>query len=157
MPSQEQRITRPFAQEIDDLIQSGADFNSCVPEDLMSKSLYAIFTAPEADAHRQNMSFLKFLVEAQRLSFSGPSGDELHRAPLISPFSIALIDGIPVLIGIVEGHPNLRAGARVRTSALFQLCVDAGWARTWNRFYRLGRFDPGFFINCVSERTLSLS
>ena len=43
------------------------------------------------------------------------------------------------LIGIVGRHPHPRDQRTIRTSPLCLIDQEAGWARTWSRFYALGR------------------
>ena len=67
-----------------------------------------------------------------------PTAADLADAPIIDHWSLALRPE-PSLVGVVSGHPSigqLRPGA---TSSLFAFAPDLGWARTWNRYYRLGR------------------
>jgi len=47
----------------------------------------------------------------------------------------------PALAGATTGHPLLGDCPIIRTSELFAIDADRGWARTYSRFYRLGR--PG--------------
>jgi len=43
------------------------------------------------------------------------------------------------LIGVVGGHPLLRDRRAIMTSPWFLIDREGGWARTWLRFYALGR------------------
>lgn len=68
----------------------------------------------------------------------GPSSEELNRAPLLDSWAVADRAGLPVLTGIVTGHPRLPAHSWVRTSPLVWLAEDRTAARTSSRWYRLG-------------------
>ncbi|WP_306440367.1 DUF6634 family protein [Rhizobium sp. 18055] len=46
---------------------------------------------------------------------------------------------VPCLIGRTIGHPNISDGQPMFSTELFYLDVDAGYARTFSRWYRLGR------------------
>ncbi|KAB1070033.1 DUF6634 family protein [Methylobacterium planeticum] len=70
---------------------------------------------------------------------AGPDRYELEAAPLLSDWRRSLMPSVePVLIGAVEGHPRLSGRRHVATSRLLALDPQAGWARTLNRWYRLG-------------------
>ncbi len=86
--------------------------------------------------------FLDFL---ERLSTTSPSPTELSTAPLLEGWCAASIDPTPRLFGRVTGHPRIREHARTYTSPYFQVNPGQGWARTWSRYYRLGRYDRYFF------------
>ncbi len=68
-----------------------------------------------------------------------PSEDDLNSAPMLEDWALSLRSA-PCLIGRPSGHPYLR-GPRPVTSYLFVHAPELGWARTWSRYYRLGR--PG--------------
>ena len=63
-------------------------------------------------------------------------------------------DSCPRLYGRVTGHPRLREGARIYTSPYFQVDPEAGWARTWSRIYKLGRYDRRFLAEMVMDRVV---
>jgi hypothetical protein len=87
---------------------------------------------PESDLIRA------FLDHAAALSNNKPAPEDIQTAPCLEDWC-AIHDGDTViLIGIVTGHPALRHRARTRTSLVFQVHPELGWARTWNRYYRLG-------------------
>lgn len=47
---------------------------------------------------------------------------------------------VPCLVGFSSGHPELLGSKRnIRTSDVWILTEDKGWARTLSRWYRLGR------------------
>ncbi len=73
-----------------------------------------------------------------RLAADGrPSASDLVDVPIIDMWRPARRFA-PALIGLVAGHPILRSSKPKMTSELFALDTDAGWARTWSRWYRLG-------------------
>jgi len=87
-----------------------------------------------------------------------PTKEELLGAPLIDHWCALrsnLVAGIhPCLIGYVTGHPRLRNGARTITSTLIRVEPAVGWARTWNRLYRLGPGGDAIFHDLVRGRKL---
>ena len=92
--------------------------------------------ADPADLVRQARDFAEAIDRI--VTSGGPSADDLARAPVLDWWRPATRTA-PALIGLVAGHPRLRAGATTMTSDLFAIDADAGWARTWSRVYRLGR------------------
>lgn len=81
---------------------------------------------------------------------SGPTHEDLATAPTLSPWHpILTLEAEPLLWGHVNGHPIL--GARwITTARLIALDPNGQWARTFSRWYQLGRTiaqpaaDPGF-------------
>jgi hypothetical protein len=76
-----------------------------------------------------------------------PAADDLAAAPLLDDWYFALYPGSVdlCLCGRVNGHPSLSNGM-ITTSPLVTIRIEDGWARTFSRFYRLGRCDrPGAF------------
>ncbi|MFC3692652.1 DUF6634 family protein [Chenggangzhangella methanolivorans] len=67
------------------------------------------------------------------------SHEALAAAPLLERWFVDRSLGKPCLVGFVSGHPEIVDGRCVRTSLLLRIAPEAGWARTRNRFYRLGR------------------
>jgi hypothetical protein len=67
-----------------------------------------------------------------------PTDADLAGAPIIDLWKPAMRAG-NALIGMVTGHPIIGDGRVTITSDLFAIDEHAGWARTWSRFYRLGR------------------
>jgi hypothetical protein len=67
-----------------------------------------------------------------------PSAAEMARAPVIDfyQFGVRATTG---LAGVVSRHPHRPDGRLTMTSELFVIDAAAGWARTWSRFYALGR------------------
>ncbi|MCW3477547.1 DUF6634 family protein [Limobrevibacterium gyesilva] len=66
-----------------------------------------------------------------------PSIAELARAPLLDPVGFGTRE-LPCLVGGNQGHPFL-TGPVIKTSDVWALSLDLGWARTLSRYYRLGR------------------
>lgn len=65
----------------------------------------------------------------------------LRDAPVLDAWRVVEIRRLPpkrVLVGVVTGHPDYPDGTLVATTGLALLEIDAGWARTTRRFYRLG-------------------
>ena len=62
--------------------------------------------------------------------------ENLEDAPLLDNYAITLRD-VPALKGRVVAHPVIGT-TTARTSAVFVMVPDLGWARTMSRFYRLG-------------------
>ncbi|OWY11368.1 hypothetical protein B6V74_05030 [Thioclava sp. F42-5] len=106
------------------------------------------------DGRFDSNSFLTWVVELSRLR---PSIADLETAPLLDPWCPIVEDDVPLLVGQVFGHPHLREGARVRTSPLMNLQPKSGWARSCNRFYRLGLYDPSFLKTLQKDGRLSTS
>jgi hypothetical protein len=71
----------------------------------------------------------------------GPDPPVLSAAPLLDLWQPVLSPQHELLLaGRCTGHPILGAAERwVVTSSLLGLAPDHSWARTFNRFYRLGR------------------
>ena len=63
---------------------------------------------------------------------------DLEGAPLLDDWMITDA-AAPALIGVVYGHPRLEDGHLCHTSALIAMSTTEMWARTLNRWYRLGR------------------
>lgn len=87
---------------------------------------------------------LESLVSALERFGNGelPTARELKDAPLISPFTMGTLH-LPCLVGGNINHP-VRTGPIIRTSELWVMAPQLGWARTYSRLYRLGeRWLPG--------------
>ncbi|MVA33950.1 DUF6634 family protein [Agrobacterium vitis] len=61
----------------------------------------------------------------------------LADAPTLSAHNLVL-GWSHALSGVVHGHPRLQDGNKIVTSQLFYLDPQQGFARTMNRWYRLG-------------------
>lgn len=62
---------------------------------------------------------------------------ELEAAPLLDPYCLDTCT-LPCLIGANQDHPVLK-GPVIRTTEVWALATELGWARTLSRLYRLGR------------------
>ena len=82
---------------------------------------------------------LESLVAAlDRIGSGGmPTAAELEAAPLLDPYCLDTCT-LPCLIGANQGHPVLK-GPIIRTTEVWALATELGWARTLSRLYRLGR------------------
>lgn len=77
--------------------------------------------------------------DIERLAAAGgPTAADLTRAPVIDLYRPAQRTAT-ALIGVVAGHPSVRNRHVTLTTEVFAIDSDAGWARTWSRFYALGR------------------
>jgi hypothetical protein len=79
-----------------------------------------------------------FLDHLDALSSGVPTTDELEKAPVLDRWCAIHDTDTVILIGYVTRHPYIRDQGRSRTSLVLQIQPENGWARTWNRFYRLG-------------------
>jgi hypothetical protein len=52
---------------------------------------------------------------------------------------VLLRRAVPCLVGTMSGHPTVGDGNAGATTELFVFDTEAGIARTFNRWYRLGR------------------
>jgi hypothetical protein len=67
-----------------------------------------------------------------------PTARELADAPTLDGWATALRP-VPCLVGLCTNHPDpLVRGPVIRTSPLWALAPELGWARTEARVYRLG-------------------
>lgn len=69
-----------------------------------------------------------------------PGPEDLKDAPLLEYWDLVK-RSVPCLEGQTTDHPIL-GGTTVRTSELWALAPQAGWARTYSRFYRIGGRRP---------------
>jgi hypothetical protein len=86
------------------------------------------------------------LSDLEHLGNGGvPTAAELAAAPLLDPWCLGTCT-LPCLprnalhcrVGANRGHPILK-GRFIRTTDVWALAPELGWARTLSRFYRLGR------------------
>lgn len=90
---------------------------------------------PSIDEHAPILGVLEAILDGRY-----PTPDVLEHMPILRQWRIG-IHGFslePCLIGLVEGHPEIQ-GPQIRTSRVFVIAAEFGWARTASRFYRLGR------------------
>lgn len=87
----------------------------------------------------RNMSEIERYEAALRLADETPSAKALAAAPLLENWFFAR-DALTLahLSGEPDSHPELGAGKPVLTSPLVAMDLEAGWARSFNRLYRLG-------------------
>jgi hypothetical protein len=88
--------------------------------------------------HRAVLLHLASIID---LAMEGPSPEDLASAPVLDPWRILLTEEQPMLVlgGRVQDHPLLPGDRIIATSQLIRLEVEAGWARTISRWYRLGQ------------------
>lgn len=80
----------------------------------------------------------RLLTDLEELRRSGvPTPSSLGEAPFLDKWSFAH-RLVPCLSGYPEGHPTCRSGRMARTSDLWVIAPERGYARTLTRFYRLG-------------------
>jgi hypothetical protein len=66
-----------------------------------------------------------------------PTKEDLKNAPIIDRWSIVSRPAY-ALSGFTTNHPLL-GNRSVHTSQVYAISADGLWARTWSRFYLLGR------------------
>lgn len=66
-----------------------------------------------------------------------PSADQLGDAPQLDDW-LPYVRGAGALTGHVNQHPLL-GSRRIVTSEIYAIDHEAGWARSFSRFYRLGK------------------
>lgn len=93
---------------------------------------------------RQSFDGLLLAIAAAEI---GPSPADLAEAPVIDLWRPLMFGPRTIVLwGLVSGHPELGRDYTT-TSALIALDQQRGWARTWNRWYRLAAPLPGLFPN----------
>lgn len=91
---------------------------------------------------RQSFDGLLLSIAAAEM---GPSPTDLAEAPVIDLWRPLMFGPRTVVLwGLVSGHPEIGRDYTT-TSALIALDREQGWARTWNRWYRLAAPLPGLF------------
>lgn len=88
---------------------------------------------------KDEIARLEALITDMRLiaDGQGPPLQVLNTAPMVDTWSLCT-GQVPCLFGAVHGHPFL-SGPLVKTTEIWLLAPELGWARTYSRFYRLGR------------------
>jgi hypothetical protein len=71
------------------------------------------------------------------LADKAPAATHLEKAPLVEQWSLGLVPA-PCIVGTMVGHPIFHSRTRVRSHQVVLIDPEAGWARTWSGFYRLG-------------------
>lgn len=72
--------------------------------------------------------------DLERLTVFTPAAEQIDGAPVLHDWQTQFRPSL-ALVGNVEGHLGPRT---VLTSEIFAYDGNAGWARTFNRFYKLG-------------------
>ena len=88
----------------------------------------------------------EIVAQARRLA------DDVERMLAGAPLDDALLAGAPILdlwrpalrqvqalTGVVKGHPSVADGRQALTTEVYAIDLERGLARTWSRFYLLGR------------------
>lgn len=86
------------------------------------------------------LALLNALLSLRDVAEGSPP--DLTDAPELREWLVVLADDGVSLVGRVTGHPILGNDRLIQTSALLAIAEDQSWARTLNRFYRLGRPRP---------------
>lgn len=77
--------------------------------------------------------------EHLRLAKADPTDDDVDMSPHLDFWqTVATPFGTTILIGHARGHPVVD-GPWIHTSPLLRISRSAGWARTFSRFYQLGK------------------
>jgi len=114
--------------------------------------LFAGYAQDQADQGSRAARLIDLISHLERLSTAQPRAEELRDAPLLDEWSAGVGgDGCARLFGRVTGHPLLREGARIYTSPYLQVDQASGWARTWSRVYKLGRYDRRFLAEMIMD------
>ena len=103
----------------------------------------APLAVPPAAERRRLDCTLAALTRIER--GDSPTDEELARAPLLDPWSVAVLGGRAVLIGVVVGHPRLPDHRWMHSSPLVWVAEDLSAARTLSRWYRLGTLEEHGF------------
>lgn len=90
---------------------------------------------PEEIAARDREAF-----RAHDLLQSGyvPKSSDLDGAPILENWIPVNVPGGVVLQGVCVNHPRLRPG-EMQTSTILAIDEKAGWARSYGRWFRLGK------------------
>ena len=90
---------------------------------------------PDAEAVRDIAAIAK---DFERLASTGaPAEEDLAGAPFINRWEL-VPRFVICLSGAISGHPRFGGARTGRTSPLLAVDSTRGWARTLNRWYRLG-------------------
>ena len=96
-------------------------------------------------AIREEIDRLEKLTAALEVIGLGPLPPEWlltkaeHGAPILEDWRFAFRP-VPCLMGMSTGHPRLPGDRRsIVTSEIFLISEELGWARSYSRWYRLGR------------------
>jgi hypothetical protein len=87
------------------------------------------------DLNNLQRELMRLLNDIRELrADKAPAAAHLKNWPLVDQWSLGLVPA-PCIVGTMVGHPILR---RVHTPQTVLIDTEAGWARTWTGFYRLG-------------------
>ena len=76
--------------------------------------------------------------DLERLAAGHPPIEaDLADAPQIDAYEF-IARSVPAIYGLNDGHPRL-SSPTITTTQLWVLNEQQGWARTYSRYYRLGR------------------
>jgi hypothetical protein len=89
----------------------------------------------DADAGLRSLQAL--CIDLKKITDGHRPEAELADAPFLDNYGLTFRMA-PCLTGMVQGHPSIDRPA-VLTSGLWAYAPELGWARTLNRYYRLGR------------------
>jgi hypothetical protein len=70
-----------------------------------------------------------------------PSQQDLQTRPLLDGWTFSFLPA-PCLVGAIDQHPMFATRPHIHTSELVLIDPHRQWARTWSRFYRLGKQLP---------------
>jgi hypothetical protein len=133
---------RPYADEIATLKTLNGFQDAQVLREQMSfriRELMFDFSLMRRDKYISDRERIAaFLDHLNALSSRAPTKDEFETAPVLDQWCAIHDTYTVILIGHVTGHPHIGDGGRSRTSLVLQVQPEKAWARTWNRFYRLG-------------------
>lgn len=150
---------RPYADEVAELKNRQVFQEAALGHEAFSFRLRELFSdfslfRPRRDGPERE-HVLAFLNHLETLTHGNPDPDELETAPQLDAWCAIHDFDTVILIGIVTGHPHIRDRGRARTSLLLQIQPELGWARTWNRFYRLGAHSRMTFFEWQYEGKIS--
>lgn len=67
-----------------------------------------------------------------------PAGTDPETLPVLESWGYSADGPVPLLVGVVSGHPKIPDGRTITTSPLFWIDERRRLARTRSRLYRLG-------------------
>lgn len=77
-----------------------------------------------------------------------PANTLIERAPILENWQLAWRGEI-CLVGKVAEHPEIESGRLARTSGLWLLSRNLGYARSLSRFYALGNPAPDLYAHLI--------
>lgn len=153
---------RPLQQQVDALrtaLLLGCEHDDRALVAAMPVVLGDLFRLHAADEREQRDRPLRdalaaFCDHLDALTDAEPDATTLAAAPRLDRWTAITHRDAVSLLGCVTGHPRLRDGARATSSPLLRVAPAAGWARTWSRYYTLGREDPTFLLEVIDDGRL---